>query len=77
MFHYAKMKTTDLDLFCERLEYYFDDYVKDGDSSMINFIKKPELEKAVREFIENNKYKLDKIVTSGNDEVHYYITKTK
>lgn len=77
MFEYAMMKTTDLVLFCERLEYYFNDYVKDGESSMVNFIKKPELEKAVREFIENNKYRLDKIVTCGDDEVHYYITKTK
>lgn len=77
MFQNVMMKTTDLVLFCERLEYYFNDYVKDGESSMVNFTKKPELEKAVREFVENNKYKLDKIETCGDDEVHYYITKTK
>jgi hypothetical protein len=68
--------TKDVYLFKERLEYFFDDYVNENQSTMVIILNKVIYISLIEDFLRMSKYRLDKKIEKDVD-IHYYITKVK
>jgi hypothetical protein len=72
----VRLETDNLDIFNERLKYYFKDYVKMNQVTIVVIKDKIEFRNAINDFLETTKYALKEVKTI-NDEIHYYIIKVK
>jgi len=72
----VRLETDNLDIFNERLKYYFKDYVKINQETIIIIKDKIEFRNALNDFLETTKYVVRR-KEINSDEIHYYIVKVK